>query len=455
MLRGQALVAALGVLFMLACRRTIAQPRAPRPAPQITQAAPPPPAPPAPPTPRWTEAFHLRHKAFPHTGFPDVVVHAPEGFDARQPLHLVIFGHSFGSYAMQWLASGMAPVVPGRGNWVGWGLDTRHDLTRTNTLLIAPQFDAHRGSNWNGPFSRDGWWRQWLQELIEEALTSRIGPHSIDDIASITLVGSSIGGYVVEGFLQHSGLADRVRNVVLLDAFYDGEPTYAAWLARGTPTAPRRFVSVHGGLAVTRRHAANMITLVRARGITDIRTDPPGSIADAIRAHRVVTLVSGAEHIGMALLYYPKVLAALGLPTLPERPGLHALKDLRDPSRVEERTIRVGERLSAELTQRDARNHDDSACHVWRVDLTEAVPVRITAASEGRDRNVWLRARLDTLVRVFDGEREVAADDDSGGGLGAMLNFTPPRAGSYTIRVTTAAPWFWGGRYTLAVEPVR
>ena len=70
--------------------------------------------------PAWTAAFDLRAGAadLPHA--PDVVVHAPRGFDATRPLHLVIILHGMGHSALTWIGGGLPDPRTGRPG-VGWG----------------------------------------------------------------------------------------------------------------------------------------------------------------------------------------------------------------------------------------------------------------------------------------------------------------------------------------------
>jgi serralysin len=60
---------------------------------------------------------------------------------------------------------------------------------------------------------------------------------------------------------------------------------------------------------------------------------------------------------------------------------------------------------------------------------------------------------FDTYLRLEDATgRQLAFDDDSGGGLDARIVFTPPRNDTYRIIATTFAP-NQPGEYTLIIRP--
>ena len=44
---------------------------------------------------QWTESVTVKHAAYGVAGAPSALVHAPAGFDASRPLHLVVFLHGY------------------------------------------------------------------------------------------------------------------------------------------------------------------------------------------------------------------------------------------------------------------------------------------------------------------------------------------------------------------------
>ena len=194
---------------------------------------------------------------------PDVVVHAPPGFDARAPLHLVVVLHGMGHSPLTWLGGGLPDPRTGR-PVIGWGAEVRHDLAGTRSLILAPQCDERRGRPRLGRLQSHGGLRRFLDELLRETLAARLGgAHSLSDVESITLVGSSAGGPAIANLLDLDDLDGRVRNVVLFDSIYGADSIYARWIRGGDAAHPRRFVCLHGGSHYTSPAAARLAAMLR------------------------------------------------------------------------------------------------------------------------------------------------------------------------------------------------
>lgn len=404
------------------------------------------PAPPAPrsPRPSWTAAFRLRNRPLTTHALHDVIVHAPPGFDAGRPFDVVILFHGMGTRASWWVVAGaLAPVTGEAGG--GWGLAARHDRARVNALLVAPQLAPRGLDNFSGAFQRPGFLRAFLSELLEEKLVERLGGRrSLDDVGSLTLVGSSAGGPTIAGLLARRELIDRVRNVVVMDGLYGGEATFAAWLASGTTAAPRRFVCVHGGQFA---HVATMTALLRAHRV-DFVEQPRGALGDAVRGHRAVFATAGCEHVGMTSATYDKILPALGLPPREVEPdeATRAVVRVAAPSAG---TLTVGAAARGSFAPGDAMLDDWTLVDDWSLALDAGQRVRIDARG-GRS---WggLCARHDVELAVLDGDRVIAHDDDGGGAMDARLELAAPHAGTFTVRVLEHDTWAARGEYSVRV----
>jgi hypothetical protein len=73
---------------------------------------------------------------------------------------------------------------------------------------------------------------------------------------------------------------------------------------------------------------------------------------------------------------------------------------------------------------------------------------RATLALVGARVAGTLCARLDTQLRVLDGDA-LLGDDDDGGFVHRRLTFTAPHAGRYTVRALSPGPWLSSGDYSL------
>jgi hypothetical protein len=245
-----------------------------------------------------------------------VAVHAPPDFDDGQPLHLVLFAPPTAVGALPWLASTPAAFAPGEDPWEGWGLGAHHDAAGRRTLLIAPQFLPTGPRAWSAWFAEPAALGVFLAELLGVALVPRLGrAHTLDDVADLTLVGASAGGYAVATILEHSALADRVRSVVLLDGFYMAPGVFSRWLLGGDAGAPRRFVSIHGGGYGTGAHASQLAAQVRQRLPGEVAEDPRSALTEAIHTHRVTLVTSRMDHLRIATAHFTQVLSGLDLPS--------------------------------------------------------------------------------------------------------------------------------------------
>ncbi len=442
------LLVALFFALALGCRRGHAQETPPRRpvAPRVTPA----PAPPRDePRPAWTAAFRMRHRPVEGHDLHDVVVHAPPGFDPRAPLHLVLFFHGIYSHAAWWVVAGaLAPVTGEPGP--GWGLSQQHDRAHVNALLVAPQLKPRGTAGFSGAFHRPGFLRDFLRELVEETLAGRLGGRTLDDVASITLVGASAGGPLIAGLLSKGDLADRVRNVVVVDGLYGGEASFASWLRGSTREAPRRFVCVHAGSRYTAPHARDLVARLRAQG-ADVADGPRGALSDAVRDHRAVFATAPCEHVGMSAAVYDKVVGALGLPPREPGPG--------DVPRVPVRApvdpvgaLAWGGVARGTFAPGGARLRDWTYFDDWTLDLAAGQRARVEVRG-GRTRSVRCM-RHDVEVEVLDGDRSLALDDDGAGGLSARVDFTAPHAGRYTVRVMEHDAWAVEGEYAVRVGDV-
>jgi len=446
---GRKIVRAFGMVCLAGCRQPAASP--------ASHAAERPPAPVAAPRAAppahvhragWAQGFMMRRVPRLEQRLWDVAVTAPADFDDTQPLHLVILAHGWGANAMGWLASGAQEVLPGRSPIPGWGGSVRHELARTRTLLIVPQF-SHRGARrWEQWFARPAALREFLDELLGETLVERLGRrHASSDVASITLVGSSAGGFFIDSILAHSDLAPRVRAAVFLDALYVRPQHLVRWLSAAPADAPRRIVSIDGGGRWTSESTAALLAALPPRLRADVAVQPRVPLPDAIRAHAVVVKHSALEHITMGILNLTKILSGLDLPRRAHCPEDHDPKSPWPGQTVPTRPLVVGQTVRDAMSAGDAHLRDGSAADDWAIDLRAGVPV--TLSVRGEREAAAGSGELDVMVRLLRDGVVVASNDDDGGGVRARLTHTPAASGRYVVRVTTHGPWVRAGAYTL------
>jgi hypothetical protein len=355
-------------------------------------------------------------------------------------------GHS----ALVWAGSGLPDPRTGR-PVVGWGGEVRHDLAGTRSLLVVPQCDERGGRPRMGRLQARGGLRRFLAELLGETLAPRLGgAHSLDDVETVTLVGSSAGGPAIANLLDLDDLDGRVRNVVLFDSLYGAESIFARWILGGSAANPRRFVCIHGGSHYTAPPAARLVATLRRPLGDALVVEPRTAMTEAVRAHRAVFAMVDCEHICMGNAYLDKVLLGLDLPRRAPDPDP---KTPVEPPPAPAAAVSLDAPLRGELATSDPRMRDGSHFDDYALDLAAGEPVRLEL--RGGPTRGFLCHALDVELRVLDGDRVLAADDDGAGRLASRLDFTAPRAGRYTVRVMAHGPWVNTGPYTLrATRPV-
>jgi hypothetical protein len=408
----------------------------------VTEVPPPPPRPPPRPV-AWTEALSLRNGVADFSPRANVLAHAPEGFDPRGPLHVVLLLHGFSHTPYAWLGGGM--IDPRTGQRVfSWGGRERHDLAGTNTLLVAPQCDDRPGHSRMGNLSRPGGLRAFFDELLGPGLGHRLGgARRFDDIATITLVGSSAGGPSVGALLTRPEFVHRVRTVVLFDGLYGDPEVFARWVL----AAPsHRLVHVYSGTAEAEARTVALAAALAPRiryGLLRLSQEP---MRDAVRTHRAVLARVPCEHIGMVSAYLDKILGALDLP--------HRA-DPWDPKVPQTTGERVATALTEGITDGQLERGDGvmaDGSYFDRYDLSLPAGARVVVEARGGRVPMLLCANLDTELRVRVGGAQIAASDDDLPGRGSRVVLTATQATQYQLFVTAHGPWAREGPYRLTVR---
>jgi pimeloyl-ACP methyl ester carboxylesterase len=262
----------------------------------------------------FTLSAKMRTAAFHSPEVPAVLVHAPAGFDAKPPLHLVVFLHGFNGCTAVLAASGPTRCRPGGPEYAGYGLSQVHDSAGTNTLLVIPQLALMRREGDPGCFARAGCFRRFLQELLSETLASQLGgARSLHDVGSVTLVAHSAGYRAALAILQHGEVSARVRSVVLMDALYGEAEAYASWLVHAPSDA--RLISIY--LPGSKTQAGNRTLLRIARrqlGATRVQKLDGALLPPAMAPLRLLVAEGHTPHKLVPEGYLVPVLRALGLP---------------------------------------------------------------------------------------------------------------------------------------------
>jgi Bacterial pre-peptidase C-terminal domain len=404
---------------------------------------------PVPSPPAWTAATTMAHPPVQHPpGVADVVVHVPHGYDTRGPIHLVLLFHGSDQCVAQLALGGDVVCRPSAPPEVGAGVAWRHDDAGTMSVFAAPQL-AFRGGGTAGRFAERGYFRAFVEELLRDTFAPGLGgPRSLDDLGSITLVGHSAGFLPVLAIVRLGDLADRVDNVVLLDALFGGGvDVLGGWIDAGIARGwPRKLVAIHGAWGHNVANGRAIAARIERRSAGSTVVDPVGDLADAVRAHVVtVKLWRHVEHAWMLLLTMSKAIAGLGLPVREVWPPAEPAAG----SGAEPEPIAPGETRQATIDQGDARLLDGALADAYRIDLARGQ--RVTIEARGGPSFTEPCCSLDVVLRVAQGPRTLVEDDDSAGGFDARIQLVAPDAGTYLVRVSTYGSGERRGPYALRV----
>jgi hypothetical protein len=258
-------------------------------------------------------AATLQHGAYDVPGAPNVIVHAPAGFDPRAPLQLVVFLHGYSGCVSVLMGTGPSSCRPGAATVPGWDLARYHDAAHTNTLFVVPQLAYLKRDGRPGRFARAGGFRRFLEELVRGPLSEKLGiSRTLRDVARIDLVAHSAGYQTMIAILERGAIeATQLRSVTLLDALYGEVPRYARYIAAHAQ-AGLQLVDIslpNGQPARESRELAKRLT--RALGPDRVRSVETEGIGDAIARYPIVFAHGRPPHRLMPASHLAQVLAAL------------------------------------------------------------------------------------------------------------------------------------------------
>ncbi len=400
------------------------------------------------PRPAWTATTTLANPPVDlPKGVAGVVAHVPAGFDATQPIHLVLYLHGADQCVVRLALSGDVVCRPGGLTRRGWELASRHDDAATNTVFVAPQFLLWGGGS-AGKMADRGYFRSFVEELLHDTLAPGLGgPRTLDDVADITIVAHSAGHMPLAAILDRQDLDDKVKNVVLLDALYDGRVgTYVRWLERGMASGDhRKLVAIYGEWGRNPATGRAIASLIEARAKGSAVVNPAGTLQDAIRTHQVTVAKWNVDHVRMAVLTMSKVLEGLDLPGRSTYPPRTPQDDPPAPGELV-----IGTRIAGALDEGDGVLENGALYDDYAIDLEAGQPLDLAL------RAGWSKTdpgcNLDVFLEVLQDGRSLGHDDDGGGGFDAKLLWTAPDAGRYVVRVSTSGSGRKRGSYTLLAK---
>ncbi len=149
----------------------------------------------------------LDHRVADHSS-PDAIVYIAPGYNAKLPIHLVIYNHG--------MMTNLNDVEK------QWQLSKMMKNAAPNTVLVAPEWavDPKALSDKTGDFSKPGFFKDQLVEIFSK--TPELQKRSLNDVKDIRLTSFSGGLYSLITELEKNGLEDKVISITLFDSLYKG-----------------------------------------------------------------------------------------------------------------------------------------------------------------------------------------------------------------------------------------
>jgi hypothetical protein len=276
----------------------------------------------------------LQLTSAPNPAHPEVLVHAPAGFDPAGPLHLAVFLHGWRNCVRVLAGAADAPCRRGGPDRRGADLVAQFDRAQVNALLVVPQLAFDRRSSEPGQLATPGGFRALLTELLAApALTDLLGgPRTPAEIARLVLLAHS-GGYVAAAAVLEQGEVD-VHEVHLLDALYRDPPPFEAWARAhldefgNGPGPRRRLVSLYttedgpgaNSRALVARIAQGLPAAARVQAVRDDRS--PAAAAPETFTRTLIAQHTDARHGAVPSVFLTPLLQTAGLPRLARAPAL-------------------------------------------------------------------------------------------------------------------------------------
>jgi hypothetical protein len=148
-----------------------------------------------------------------------VLVSMPRRFSGYQPAYIVVFLHGNQSTLERDLRDRQQ-------------IHTQLAASGLNAVLVAPQFAVDALDSSSGRFAKPGFFNEFLQETAEKVGSWRRSPSLARELknAKVILVAYSGGYNAAADALRVGGASSRIKGVILLDALYGQEQTFADFL---------------------------------------------------------------------------------------------------------------------------------------------------------------------------------------------------------------------------------
>ena len=188
-----------------------------------------------------------------------VLLHLPQGFDARRPAVMVVYFHGHGA--------SIGDDVARRQQ-----LPAQVSASRANAVLVAPQLAVNAADSSPGKLWQPGGFARLLDEAARHLAKLHGDPRTVRTFTEMPVVIVAYsGGYVAAAWSLHHGGADgRIAGVVLLDAVYGELDKFTDWL-----TLDRKSFLVSAYTSSTRRGNDHLMSKLTEQHLDHVATLAP------------------------------------------------------------------------------------------------------------------------------------------------------------------------------------
>lgn len=193
-------------------------------------------------------------------GAPIAVAHLPSDLPSDpKDVDVVLFLHGWRGCARVLAEAGPTRCRDAERPAIGWGLAERHAASRSSAILLIPQLAYRTRDGSPGRFAEAGFTRRFLRASLERIASER-GWKRRPRLRTLTVIAHSAGYRTALAILERGEVASELRSLVLMDALYDAEDTFADWLVR----SPRhRLLAIHTGRGEPEGRTKRLATRVK------------------------------------------------------------------------------------------------------------------------------------------------------------------------------------------------
>ena len=174
--------------------------------------------------------FNLTNAPFPNSGYPDVAVHIPAGFDPCHRPGVIVFFHGFDNCVVNVVGTSPTACTSDGGLRASLHLNEQLDAAHVNAILVAVELQVDVASGNPGQLTNPGRFHDLLHELFADHLNPLLGqPLDLPDIDRV-VVAAFNGGYQAAAAVIEMGGVSQLSEVDLYDSLFGNVTSFETWI---------------------------------------------------------------------------------------------------------------------------------------------------------------------------------------------------------------------------------